>query len=163
MGQRSKQGFPQWLSGKEYTCNAEDLEKTQVQSLGWEDPWSRKWQPTPVFSPGKSHGQRSLAGFSPWGHKESDTTKQLNNSNSNKRSKRIPYQRNIQKATEHLKRSLTSYVITELWIKTSYCVILSICPTLYFPHCVLVENDKTVLYVYVSTASLKIGSSVPSF
>ena len=36
--------------------------------------WRRKWQPTPVFLPGKSHGQRSLAGYSPWGHKESDTT-----------------------------------------------------------------------------------------
>ena len=32
-------------------------------------PWRRKWQPTPVFSPGKSHGQRRLAGYSPWGHK----------------------------------------------------------------------------------------------
>ena len=31
--------------------------------------WSRKWQPTPVFLTGKSHGQRSLAGCSPWGHK----------------------------------------------------------------------------------------------
>ena len=34
-------------------------------------PWSRKWQPTPVFLPGKSHRQRSLAGYSPWVHKES--------------------------------------------------------------------------------------------
>ena len=42
-------------------------------------PWRRKWQPTPVFStPGKSHGQRSLAGFSPWGDKESDMPEQLN-------------------------------------------------------------------------------------
>ena len=32
-------------------------------------PWRRKWQPTIVFLPGKSHGQRSLAGYSPWGHK----------------------------------------------------------------------------------------------
>ena len=40
-----------------------------IQSLGWEDPWRRKWQPTPVFLSGKSHGQRSLAGYSPWGHK----------------------------------------------------------------------------------------------
>ena len=32
--------------------------------------WRRKWQPTPVFLPGKSYGQRSLAGYSPWGHKE---------------------------------------------------------------------------------------------
>ena len=37
-------------------------------------PWRRKWQPTPVFLPGKSHGQRILAGYSPWDHKESDTT-----------------------------------------------------------------------------------------
>ena len=37
-------------------------------------PWRRKWQHTPVFLPGKSHGQRSLAGYSPWGHTESDTT-----------------------------------------------------------------------------------------
>ena len=37
----------------------------------------RKWQPTPVFLPGESHGQRSLEGYSPWGRKESDTTEQL--------------------------------------------------------------------------------------
>ena len=37
-------------------------------------PWSRKWQPTPVFLPRKFHGQRSLAGYSPWGRKESDMT-----------------------------------------------------------------------------------------
>ena len=35
---------------------------------------SRKWQPTPVFLPGKFHGQRSLVGYSPWGHKEVDMT-----------------------------------------------------------------------------------------
>ena len=35
----------------------------------------RKWQPTPVFLPGESHGQRSLVGYSPWGHKDSDMTK----------------------------------------------------------------------------------------
>ena len=37
-------------------------------------PWRRAWQPTPVFLPGEFHGQRSLAGYSPWGHTESDTT-----------------------------------------------------------------------------------------
>ena len=37
-------------------------------------PWSRKCQPTPVFLPGRCHGQRSLAGYSPWGCKESDVT-----------------------------------------------------------------------------------------
>ena len=37
-------------------------------------PWRRAWQPTPVFLLGESHGQRSLAGYSPWGRKELDTT-----------------------------------------------------------------------------------------
>ena len=39
--------------------------------------WRKKWQPTPVFLPGESHGQRSLAGYSPRGCKESDTTERL--------------------------------------------------------------------------------------
>ena len=39
--------------------------------------WRRKWQPIPVFLPGEFHGQRSLVGYSPWGHKESDTTEWL--------------------------------------------------------------------------------------
>ena len=40
-------------------------------------PWRKKWQPTPVLLPGKSHGQRSLVGYGSWGHKESDTTERL--------------------------------------------------------------------------------------
>ena len=51
--------------------------ETLVQSLGQEDPWRRKWQPTPVFLPGKSNGWRSVASYSLWGHKESDTTELL--------------------------------------------------------------------------------------
>ena len=49
----------------------------QVQSLGQEDPLEKEMQPTPVFLPGKSHGWRSLAGYSPWGCKESDTTEKI--------------------------------------------------------------------------------------
>ena len=45
------------------------MQETQIQSLGQEIPWSRKWQPTPMFVPGKSHEQRSLVGYSPWGRK----------------------------------------------------------------------------------------------
>ena len=41
--------------------------------------WSRKWQPTPVFLPGESHGQRSLLGYGPWGHKELDSTEHYAN------------------------------------------------------------------------------------
>ena len=57
--------------------NLPAVQETWIQSLGQEDPWRRKWQPTPVFLPGKCHGQRSLAGYSPWGCKESDMTYQL--------------------------------------------------------------------------------------
>ena len=45
------------------------MQETQVQSLSQEDPWRRKWQPTPVFLPVKSHGQKTLEGNSPWGLK----------------------------------------------------------------------------------------------
>ena len=45
---------------------------------GWRRfPWRRAWLSTPGFLPGKSHGQRSLAGYRPWGRKESDTTEPL--------------------------------------------------------------------------------------
>ena len=52
------------------------MQETQVQPWVRKIPWRTEWQPTPVFLPGKSHGQRSLGGYSPWGHKESDTTEQ---------------------------------------------------------------------------------------
>ena len=57
--------FPGGSVGK----NLPAMEETQVQSLGQEDPLEKKRQPTSVFLPGKSHGQRSLAGHSPRGHK----------------------------------------------------------------------------------------------
>ena len=53
------------------------MRETRVQSLGWEDPRRRKWQPTPVFLLGESHGWRSLVGYSPRGHKELDMTERL--------------------------------------------------------------------------------------
>ena len=58
--------------------NPPAMQEIPIQSLGQEDPWRRKWQPTAVFLPEKPHEQRSLAGYSPWGHKESDTTERLN-------------------------------------------------------------------------------------
>ena len=57
--------------------NLPAMQEISVRSLGQEEPWRRKWQPTPVFLPRESHGQRSLAGYSPWGHKELDMTKWL--------------------------------------------------------------------------------------
>ena len=59
-----------------YGCH---LQCRRPRSDSWarKIPWGREWQPTPVFLPGEFHGQRSLAGYSLWGHKESDTAKQL--------------------------------------------------------------------------------------
>ena len=52
------------------------MQATWIQSLGWEDPLEKGRQPTPVFLPGESYGERNLAGYSPWGHKEWDVTDQ---------------------------------------------------------------------------------------
>ena len=68
-------GPPWWLSGEEpaFQCRRHGF-NPWVRKI----PWIRKWQHTPVFLPGKSHGQRSLVGYRPWGGKESDTTERLN-------------------------------------------------------------------------------------
>ena len=60
-----------WLGGRESTCQGRGHRfDPWVRKI----PWRRKWQPTPVFLPGKSRGQRSLVGYSPQGCNESDTT-----------------------------------------------------------------------------------------
>ena len=70
-----KGGFPWWFSGKESPCQCRRL---RFDPWIGKVPWRRKWQPTPVFLPGESYGQRSLAGYSPWGHTELDLmTKQF--------------------------------------------------------------------------------------
>ena len=58
-------GFPYGSANKESSCNAGD---TGAGFDLWvrKTPWRRKWQPTPIFLPGKSHGQRNLAGYSPY-------------------------------------------------------------------------------------------------
>ena len=64
-----------WIA--ELVKNPPAMLETWVQSLSWEDPLEKAWPPTPVFLPGKSHGQRSLVSYSPWGCKESDITERL--------------------------------------------------------------------------------------
>ena len=82
--------------------NLSGIQETWVQSLGQEDPWRRKWQPTPVFLPGESHGQRSQAGCSPWGHKEWDMTEWL---------------------TISIEYSSLCYTVEPCWLSTLYIVI----------------------------------------
>ena len=64
-------GFPGGSYGKELACNVGDLSSI-AGSDPWvgKIPWSRKWQPTPVFLPREFHGTRSLADYSPWGRIE---------------------------------------------------------------------------------------------
>ena len=66
----SSMGFPDGSDGKESTCNAGDLSSI----LCWEDPLVKGKATHSIILARESHGQRSLAGYSPWGHKESDTT-----------------------------------------------------------------------------------------
>ena len=68
--------LPGWLSGKEFSCQCR---RCRFSPWIGKILWRRKWQPTPVSLPGKSHGQKRLVGYSPWDRKELDTTAQLNN------------------------------------------------------------------------------------
>ena len=60
-------GFPGGASSKEPACPCRRHKRRGFDPWVRKIPWRRAWQPTPVFLPGESHGQRSLAGYSPWG------------------------------------------------------------------------------------------------
>ena len=63
--------FPRWHSS---TCQCWRCKRLGFDPWVGKIPWSRKWQPTPVFLPGKFYGQRGLAGYSPWSYKEFNST-----------------------------------------------------------------------------------------
>ena len=64
----------QKTKNKKPTCQRRRPKRFRFDPWVRKIPWKRAWQPTPVFLPGESHGQRSLTGYSPWGCKELDTT-----------------------------------------------------------------------------------------
>ena len=131
-------------------------------------PWRRAWQPTPVFLPAASHGQRSLAVL--WDGKELDTTEWLSISQHKKGKRHV-------RKREWTEQRVVRWRILEAgawgWRKMQeekslenkhefhcWCfTTLSIHPTISFPHCA----HKSVLYVCVSLVALQKGSSVPSF
>ena len=82
--------------------------KTRVRSLGWEDPQRRKWQPTLVFLPGKSHGRRNMVGYSPWG------CKRVRHDLATEQQKQYPYPKNLDRGP--LSRKLSPYT-TMVWTK----------------------------------------------
>ena len=61
-------------NGEELTCQCRRFKRYRFDPWVVKIPWRRAWQPTRVFLPGESHGQRSLVGYSPWGCKVSDMT-----------------------------------------------------------------------------------------
>ena len=66
--------LPRRRSGKESACQCQRHKRCRFDPWVGKIPWSRKWQPIPVFLPGKAHGQRSQMGYSPWGCKVLDMT-----------------------------------------------------------------------------------------
>ena len=72
-----KDGLPRVFSGKESTNQYRKHKRCGFSPWVRKIPCRRQWQPTPVLLPGEFHGQGSLVGYSPWGHKESDTTERL--------------------------------------------------------------------------------------
>ena len=70
-------GFPRWHSGKESACQCRRCKRHEFDPWVGKIPWRRAWQPTPVFLPGESHGQRRLVGYSLRGLRESDMTECL--------------------------------------------------------------------------------------
>ena len=71
---RDKWGYPGGASGKESTCQCRRHKRHRFDPWLGKIPWRRAWQPTLVFLPGESHGQRSLEGYSPYDCKDSDMT-----------------------------------------------------------------------------------------
>ena len=69
--------MPAWICDNRQTKNTCQCWRHGLNSWFGKILWSRKWQPTALFLPEKVHGQRSLSGFSPWGHKELDMTEWL--------------------------------------------------------------------------------------
>ena len=71
------EGLPRWRSCKESDCQCRRCRRHRFDPWVGKILWKREWQPTPVFLPSESYWQRSLVGYSPWGHKESDMTEYL--------------------------------------------------------------------------------------
>ena len=76
VGKTASWGLPRWLRGQDSTCQCGSRRRRGFDPWVGKTPWRRTWPPTPVFLPGEFHGQRSLAGYSPWGRRESDMTEQ---------------------------------------------------------------------------------------
>ena len=71
-------GLPKWFNGKESANQCRRCRRCESDSRVGKTPWRKEWHLAPVFLPAKVHGQRSPAGYSPWGCKKLDTTEHGN-------------------------------------------------------------------------------------
>ena len=111
--------FPGGSASKESTCK-----KMQEMSIRWlgKISWRTAQQPTPVFLPVESHGQRSLAGYSPWGHKESDMTERLTQNTWNLSGRRFVWSG---RTSQHL--ACSSSALLFAFTQHDGCSFISIC------------------------------------
>ena len=149
------------------------VQETQVRSLGWEDSWGRKWLPTPVFLPGEFHRQRSLEGYSPWGHIESGTTEQETQTYKETEHKWLGRQHKgnppIRTGKRKKKKGNNLGYLLENSRYTNIHIIgvpeeeREICvENVIWLNCGL-KMSESVLYICVSFSVLHIGLSLPSF
>ena len=73
----SNMSLLRWCSGKDSACQCRRRKRQRFNLWVRKTLWNRKWQPAPVFLPGKFHGQRFLVGYSPRSHRKSDMTGSL--------------------------------------------------------------------------------------
>ena len=125
------EGFPGGTDGKESACQCRTHTKCRFDPWVWKIPWRRKWQPTPVFLPGKSHRERNLVGYSPWGRKESDTTERLT----------LPLL--LQASRKHNKL----FISTLCWCMNSVCDTAS---PVHSSHSRLKEQERSFLLILLS-------------
>ena len=108
-------------------------------------PWRRKWHPTSIFLPGEFHGQRSLAGYSPWGHKELDTTELL--------TLRLRYKSKLEILSSILKALLLHHLFTCCYLEV-WCYQM--------PNLMKVTNTFSEIWNFLYQMSLVIYSTEKS-
>ena len=112
-------GFPGGASGKEPTCQLKRHKRRGFNPCIGKILWRRKWQPTPVLSPEKSHGQRSLVSYSPWGRNDSDRL----------------YSPWGQKESDMTERLLFTSLFAIRMVSSAYLRLLIFLPAILIPAC----------------------------
>ena len=127
-------GLPKWLSGKEPICQCRRQRRCRFDPWAGKIPWRRAWWPTPVFLSGESRGQRSLVDYSPWGHKELDTTERLS------RSERV---RSVMWSVNHAYAMKSKFMFIESVLPSNHlilCCLLLFLPSI-FPSIRVFSNE----------------------